>query len=234
MLARAVFFDKISEGDYLYNSYNGNRCNIGIVGIGNGGLSRDDLAKIQNHSVVLINIPEETEALYNMTKMKHKLFEKDTDTYEISTPYIEKSWVIADTNMPKVTYDFICFEKSDDCVFDRYFYTRYIKNYLYKHSSDIYSLEYVYKMMNYIGNYIAVTDFDKRVQERLLHIICLYLKERTGKGVKHSKEYYKYFEDEDRDDDIIGKISSPTILAEYIRDIIIDYEINTLNRSLLC
>lgn len=33
MLARAVFFDKITDGDYLYNSYNGDRCNIGIIKI---------------------------------------------------------------------------------------------------------------------------------------------------------------------------------------------------------
>lgn len=234
MLARAVFFDKVSDGEYLYNSYNGNRCNIGIIGIKIGGISVADLAKIQNHSVVLINIPDEVEALYNMTKIEHKLFEKDADTYQISTPYIEKKWIISDTDMPRETYDFICFDKSDDKVLDRYFYTRHIKNYLYKHASDIYSLEYLYKLMNCIGDYIAVTEFDKRVQERLLHIICLYLKERPNKGRAHSEEYCKYFEDEDRDDDIFNKLSSPTMLAEYLKDIIVSYEIDTLNRSIIC
>lgn len=234
MLARAIFFDKIIDGEYVYSSYNGNRCNIGIVEIGNGNLSANDLAKIQNHSIVIINIPEETEALYNMTKIKHKLFEKDSDTYEISTPYIEKKWVIYETNMPRETYDFICFNKSDEKVLDRYFYTRHIKNYLDKHSNDIYSLEYIYKLMGCIGDYIAVTDFDKRIQERLLHIICVYLKELNNKGKNHSEEYLKFFEDNDKEDDILNKISSPTMIAEYIKDIIIDYEIDTLNRCILC
>ena len=89
MLARAIFFDKVDDGEHLCNSYKGQKCNIGIFGIGLGGLSINELAKVQNHSLVLIDIPEEVESLYNMTKMEHKLFEKDKDTYMISTPYIE-------------------------------------------------------------------------------------------------------------------------------------------------
>lgn len=234
MLARAVFFDKVDDGEYLYNSYKGEKCNIGIVGISNGGLSASDLAKIRNHSVVLINIPDDVEALYNMTKMEHKLFDKDRDTYLISTPYIDKKWIVSDTEMPRETYDFICFDKIDERVLDRYFYTRSLKSYLNKHATDMYSLEYLYKLMGYIGDYIAVTEFDKKIQSRLLHIICLFLKERSNKGRAHSEEYLKYFEDEDREDDIFNKISSPTMIAEYIRDIIIDYELDTMNRSILC
>lgn len=234
MLARAVFFDKISDGEYLYNSYNGNRCNIGIVGIGMGGLSIRELAKVQNHSLVLINIPDEVEALYNMTKIEHKLFEKDNDTYMISTPYIEKKWVISDTNMPRETYNFICFNRSDDKVLDRYFYTRYIKSYLNKHATDLYTINYLYNLMNCIGDYIAVTEFDKKVQERLLHIICLYLKERNIKGKPHSDEYLNYFGSDDKDDEVFDRLSSPSTLAEYLRDIIVDYEINTLNGSIIC
>lgn len=234
MLARAVFFDKVSDGEYLYNSYKGEKCNIGIVGIGMEGLTIRELAKVQNHSLVLINIPDEVEALYNMTKIEHKLFEKDTDTYTISTPYIEKKWVVSDTNMPRETYNFMCFNRSDDKVLDRYFYTRHIKNYLNKHATDLYTINYIYNLMNCIGEYIAVTEFDKKVQERLMHIMCLYLKERNIKGRAHSDEYLKYFKDDDRDDDVFDKLSSPATLAEYLRDIIIDYELNALNRSIAC
>lgn len=234
MLARAVFFDKVDDGEYLCNSYKGEKCNIGIVGIGTNGLSVDELAKVQNHSIVLLDIPDEVEALYNMTKVEHKLVEKDKDTYMMSTPYIEKKWVISDKAMPRETYDFICFDKSDDRVFDRYFYTRHIKSYLNKHATDLYSINYLYNLMNCVGDYIAVTEFDKKIQSRLLHIICLYLKERSNKGRVHSEEYLKYFEDEDREDDIFNKLSSPTMLAEYLRDIIVDYEIKSLNEGILC
>lgn len=233
MLARAVFFDMITDGNYIYNAYKGNRCNIGIVKI-EGEISVEKLAKIHNNSIVIVNIPEEAEALYNMIKIEHKIFDEDIDTYEISTPYIEKSWIVENIDMPKETYEFICFSKYNESVLDRYFYTKHIKNYLREHSRDFYSNEYIYNLINCIDSYIAVTDFDKNIQHRISHIICIYLKEKVNDDNEHSEEYYEYFDKEDSDDDILDKLSSTTTIMEYIRDIIVNYEIDTLNRRLSC
>ena len=62
----------------------------------------------------------------------------------------------------------------------------------------------------------------------------IYLRDRLNKGKEHSTEYYKYFEDEDTDDEIHGKLSSPNMILQYLKDIILDYEISILNGSLSC
>lgn len=234
MLARAVFFDMITDGDLLYNSFNGERCNIGIVKINDNKISTDELAKVHHNSIVIVDIPEETEALYNMIKYKHKLFDKDKDTYEISTPYIEKAWVLKVVDIDKKVYDFICFDKDDSSILNRYFCTKHILNYLNKHDMDLYTPDYMYELLNCIDEYIATTDFEKKVQSRLSHIICIYLRDRLNKGKEHSTEYYKYFEDEDTDDEIHGKLSSPNMILQYLKDIILDYEISILNGGLSC
>lgn len=234
MLARAVFFDMITDGELLYNSYKGNKCNIGIVKIKDNNISTTELAKVHNNNIVIVNIPEETEALYNMVKYKHKLFDRDLDTYEISTPYIEKSWVLSIINVDKIIYDLICFDKDDDLILNRYYCTKHILNYLNKHDMDLYTTEYMYKLLNCIDDYIATTDFEKKIQNRLSHIICTYLRDRLNKGKEHSKEYYKYFDDTDTDDEIHRKLSSPSMILYYIKDIILDYEISILNEGLSC
>ena len=56
----------------------------------------------------------------------------------------------------------------------------------------------------------------------------------TSNNKIHSKDFYNYFEEDDNDDDIIRKISSSDYIFRYIKDIIIEYEISILNRSLTC
>ena len=237
MLARAVFFDKITDGDYLYNSYNGDRCNIGIIKIDDSATSISDVPKVHSNKIILVNIPDETEAIYNMVKYKHKLFKKDVDTYEISTPYIEKSWILKEIDVDKDLYNLLIFDTDSDSVLSRYYYMKHILAYLDKHDMDLYTEDYVYELLRCIQDYIVVTDFEKKVQQRLSKVICTYLRDRmnnTSNNKIHSKDFYNYFEEDDNDDDIIRKISSSDYIFRYIKDIIIEYEISILNRSLTC
>lgn len=237
MLARAVFFDKITDGDYLYNSYNGDRCNIGIIKIDDSVTSISDVSKVHSNKIILVNIPDETEAIYNMVKYKHKLFKKDVDTYEISTPYIEKSWILKEIDVDKDLYNLLIFDTDSDSVLNRYYYMKHILAYLDKHDMDLYTEDYVYELLRCIQDYIVVTDFEKKVQQRLSKVICTYLRDRmnnTSNNKIHSKDFYNYFEEDDNDDDIIRKISSSDYIFRYIKDIIIEYEISILNRSLTC
>ncbi len=234
MLARAVFFDRITDGEYLYNSYNGNRCNIGIIKIDNMISSLHDVPKVHNNKIVIVDIPDETEALYNMVKYQHKLFKKDIDTYEISTPYIEKSWIVKEIDIDKDLYNLLVFDTESSTVLNRYYYTKHILAYLNKHSMDLYTDEYVYELLRCVQDYIVVTDFEKKVQQRLSKVICIYLKNRLNNHGNHSDDFYDYFDEDDTDDDVVRKLSSSDYIFTYLKDIIIEYETSIIDRSLTC
>ena len=48
----------------------------------------------------------------------------------------------------------------------------------------------------------------------------------------HSEEFYKYFSDQNTDDEIFDSLSKPELLISYINDIIMDYEISIINETL--
>lgn len=234
MLARAVFFDKITEGNLLYNSYKNKKCDIGIIEL-TDKLSEETLKLVHSDTITLVDIPKEMWALYTVIKGKTRLIDDSLDTFEITTPYIESSWVkqelVIEFNMYNFMFNRGCDEVS---ILNRHFYTKHIVNYLKEHKNDYYTLEYMYNLLECMDNYIATTTFEKDIKSRLVNVICTYIRDRINKGyIKgHSEAYYKYFSDQNTDDEIFDSLSRPELLITYISDIIIDHEISMINEKL--
>lgn len=240
MLARAVFFDRITEENKVYNSYKDKKCDIGIIGI-QEKFSEETLKLAHSKVITLVEIPEKMWALYTVMKSKTKIVADSLDTFEITTPYIESSWIKQELILDDDTYGLIYGSNyNGNTILNKYCYTRHIVNYLKEHSRDFYTPEYMYNLLECMDSYIATTTFEKNIKSRLANVICTYIRDRSNRQhddddeeqYGHSEEFYKYFSDQNTDDEIFDSLSKPELLISYISDIIIDYEISIINETL--
>lgn len=255
MILRATFYNPIEQDGKLYNHSNiGVNYEVGIQQIldENNEFDIDTMSKLTNNSFYLVDIPDYYILTAKMMSEEHKISDKDTDTYNISVPFIDKRWIIEDITLDKDIHDYV-FRSSRADVFNRYCYTRYISKYIQKHIDDTYDINYVYGLLECIGSYAAINNFEKAIQQKLTHIIVVYIRDYENRDYipdrelydgemdetedneiayqdfrasLHSNEFFSLFSDDndDSDDNIMRKLSSCIELSEYIRDIVSDYE----------